>query len=208
MRCLIRASSIAFALLLAGTARASTLEADIEALNAELRNGARVGMPVSRVDRLVRQGADVNAPAPYGETALYYAIQFGRVKVALRLLELGADPNSVDDVDRTPLLKAAEDCDWRLVKALLKAGARVNHQDHAGRTALINAAEGGCVRATAVILTLARGKVRIDQMDGNYRTALEYARHPWIQQMLEVSGGGHATPNEAVNPLADPILRP
>ncbi len=180
-------------------AAADPLGADVETLSRELRERARYGV-ISELESLIRRGADVNAPAAYGETALFYAIQFGRVKAANRLLELGANPNLVDDTDRSPLLKAAEDCNWRVVEQLLKKGAKINHKDFYGRTALINAAEGGCVRAVAVLLTQGRGKIQIDAMDANYRTAYEYARHPWILWMIEKAREGAAVPQEGQPP--------
>ncbi|MEK6705290.1 MAG: ankyrin repeat domain-containing protein [Bdellovibrionota bacterium] len=159
-----------------------------EFLNQMLRHEAKYGR-ISRIESLIQQGADVNGRAEYGETALYYSILFGRVKASLRLIELGADPNTTDDMDRTPLLKAADDCNYRIVEALLKVGANANHADYYGRTPLINAVESNCVRAVAVILSNAKGNVDLDAHDNSYRTATDYARHPWIEKMLEIAHG-------------------
>ena len=181
----ISSSSIEFG---GGTALEFIEAGSKESLNRQLRHEAKLGR-ISRIEKLIREGADVNAAAEYGETALYYAILFGRVKAALRLIELGANPNSKDDMDHTPLLKAAEDCNFRVVDALLKAGADVNHADYFGRTALINASESNCIRAVAVILTRAKGRVQIEAEDNYFHNARDYAQHPWVQQMLDLATG-------------------
>ena len=92
------------------------------------------------IERLT-EGANINGKAPHGESALEYAIRFGRYGAALRLIQLGANPNAEDDSGLSPLLRSASDCNGsRVVEALLRAGANVNHHDLYGRTALINAA--------------------------------------------------------------------
>ena len=131
---------------------------DQEALNQSLRQEALSGV-IPRIERLIRQGANINGKAPHGESALEYAIRFGRYGAALRLIQLGANPNAEDDSGLSPLLRSASDCNGsRVVEALLRAGANVNHHDLYGRTALINAAHADCVRTIAVILLKQRRK--------------------------------------------------
>lgn len=156
---------------------------DREVLNRRLRSEATFGR-TQRIEELVKLGADLNSQTEYGESALYYAIVFDRTKTALRLLELGANPNTLDESDRSPLHKAASQCNFRIVRALLKSGAKINHADFNGRTALINASESSCLRTVAVLLTHKKVRVHVAAQDFSLRSALDYARHPFIEQML------------------------
>ncbi|OFZ18027.1 MAG: hypothetical protein A2X94_04575 [Bdellovibrionales bacterium GWB1_55_8] len=166
---------------------ALAVESDQETLDRSLRQEAITGA-VSRIERLIKMGADINGKAAHGESALEYAIRFGRHGIALKLIQLGADPNPEDDSGVTPLLRAAGDPNAsRVVNALLKAGADVNHQDLYGRTALMNAAHADCVRTVAIILTQARDTVKIDAQNDLFQTASDLAREGLIPQMLELA---------------------
>ncbi|MGK5085597.1 ankyrin repeat domain-containing protein, partial [Bdellovibrionota bacterium FG-1] len=139
-------------LVFAGAILAAESSVDQESLNKSLRQEAMGGV-IPRIEQLIRRGANINGQAAHGETALEYAIWFGRWGAALKLIELGANPNLADDSGRTPLLRAAGECNAsRVVEALLRAGAKVNHYDLYGKTALINAARADCARTVAVML--------------------------------------------------------
>ena len=133
---------------------------------------------ISKIDSWVQAGADVDAQADYGETALFYVSSFGRTKAALRLLELGANPNIANDSDITPLQKAAADCNTKVVKALLDAGADVNFADHHGRTPLMKATISNCDGTVALLLS--RREIKIHTTDESRKTAMDFATHPWI----------------------------
>ena len=135
-----------------------------------------------------RQGANINGKAPHGESALEYAIRFGRYGAALRSIQLGANPNAEDDSGLSPLLRSASDCNGsRVVEALLRAGADVNHHDLYGRTALINAAHADCVRTIAVILLRAKEEVDIDAKDDALETASDLSRDGLVPLMLDMA---------------------
>lgn len=64
-------------------------------IHEELWEAARAG-DVARVTRALERGADVNAKARYGVTALTFAASQGRADVVKLLLDKGADPNAQD----------------------------------------------------------------------------------------------------------------
>lgn len=162
---------------------------DIESLNKTLRIDAAHGR-IGRIEKLIKQGAQINGKSEYGESALYYAVLFGQIKTSLWLLSHGADPNIEDDVGRTPLLKAAEDCNDRVVDTLLRSGARVNHSDQWGKTALMNAVDSNCIRTVAILLTRARGKIKIGAQDHGLMRAEDFVKGPMVQRMLDLAKEG------------------
>lgn len=61
------------------------------------------GGNIALVDGLAQHGADLDAQAPFGETALHYAAAKGDVAMVKRLLALGANPNlQTEKVNRFP----------------------------------------------------------------------------------------------------------
>ncbi len=171
--------------VLGATSPASTPTLEQASLDARLRAEARIGT-ARRTRELLQAGANVNATASYGETALLYAAQFGHTKLARVLIEWGANPElETEDLGQTPLIKAAEDGNWRMVEALLRAGANPNHANAFGRTPLIEASEGRNVRAVAVLLQLGGKRLDVRAEDGSGRSARDYALHPTIQSMLD-----------------------
>ena len=106
-----------------------------------------------RIRRLIRQGADPNAPVNYrGETPFMMSIKKktgnghlqGQIEIVGILIEEGADPNRATKFAKeTPLMTAAKDGNLELVRLLISKGADPNLQDARGRTALMFAAENG-----------------------------------------------------------------
>jgi len=175
---------------------------DQEALNQRLRQEAIAGV-IPRIEKLILLGADINAQAPHGESALDYAIRFGRYGAALRLIQLGANPNSEDDLGMTPLLRAASEASAsRIVDALLRAGADVNHRDFYGRTALIIAAQTDCARTVAVLLTRSKNVIKIDAEDDDGQTASDLSQNGLIPYMLSL-----AREHQQVDAVNSPYLK-
>jgi ankyrin repeat protein len=192
------ASALAMVMALASQA-AALADPSRDDLNRSLREAARVG-DLPRIEASLQAGADINAAAPHGETALYYAALFGRTHAAIRLIERGADLEATTyDLGRTVLLRAAESCDSRLVEALLKAGADINRVDAMGAAPLMEAVESSCVRTVAILLSFGRGKIHLHARDHSFRSAEDYARHPWIEGMLKLARGQKVEP-EALPP--------
>jgi ankyrin len=107
------------------------------------------------VRNLLKQGADVNATAGDGVTALHWAARRGDAEMANLLLLAGANARAATQSARyTALHLAAERGSAPIVKALLENGAEVNAATATGATPLMFAAAGG---ETATISALLDG---------------------------------------------------
>jgi hypothetical protein len=133
-------------------ARTTALEGELEAVQALIRRGARVDLPIAaalgRVEDVRRL-----LPAAHSEDrhlVLALASQYGHVEIVGLLLDAGEDPNRYNPVGShshaTPLHQAAGSGNEKLVRFLVERGARVDLKDilwqatpadwarHAGRT--------------------------------------------------------------------------
>jgi|GEM_PF-632158 len=97
---------------------------------------------LGRVERLVNEGAPLNAMAPQG-TALYLAAAKGHDEMLWYLLRQGAHVNRGMPNGRTPLMVASENGHTRIVQMLLRAGADLERKGVDGTTALAAAALQG-----------------------------------------------------------------
>ncbi|MVW79833.1 hypothetical protein GOQ28_12975 [Bordetella sp. 02P26C-1] len=89
------------------------------------------------VQRLLAQGANVDAQNHAGDTALLICAQRRVFPAVSLLLRGGADVNLANSRGKTALMLAAEAGDIYTVKALLAFRANVLAVDHAGRTAMM-----------------------------------------------------------------------
>ena len=96
-----------------------------------------------RVQTLLGEGVDVNAPRADGVTALVWAAHWDDVGTVELLLSAGADANAADDHGVTPLMRACENASVEIVRGLLDAGANANAAQTSGMTALMLAAGTG-----------------------------------------------------------------
>ena len=129
---------------------------ELEGLEALIRRGARIDLPVAAALNQV-EGAQRLLPEADGESrhlALALASQYGRVEIVRMLLDAGEDPNRYNPVGghshATPLHQAALSGDEQLVRLLVERGARLDLRDvlwhgtpadwarHAGRTGIEN----------------------------------------------------------------------
>lgn len=78
---------------------------------------------------LAEKGCPVDAPGPYGYTALRYSISIGRSDMAALLLDRGADINAKDNEGSTPLHVAASHGKMDMISFLLERGADVHMRD-------------------------------------------------------------------------------
>lgn len=98
-----------------------------------LMHAAKLG-DIRRLERLLREGTDVNTAAPDGSTALVYAASSGNPVAVEVLLKAGARA-------RTPaggeaLITAAAEGDRASLELLLKAGVDPNYREKSGATPL------------------------------------------------------------------------
>jgi uncharacterized protein len=144
---------------------------------------------------LIGSGADVNAAARDGSTALLWAAYHHDVQMVHALLEAGADPNVANRYGVTPLLQASRTGDAPVIQALLGGGADPNLAHPDGETALMAASRAGSV--DAVRLLLERGADPNAAESYQHQTALMWA-----------AGEGHTDVVDALLAAgADPNLR-
>ncbi len=106
------------------------------------------------VRTLLRDGADVNASAGDGMTALHWAADAGEVEIANILIDAGANVDAVTRLgDYTPLHLASRQGSASLIEALLEAGASPNSNSTAGGSSALHFAAGaGSVAAIKTLL--------------------------------------------------------
>ena len=118
----------------------------------------------ARLRALLERGADVDAPAPDGTTALHWAAHWSDPETVRLLVRAGADVDAANRYGATPLWLAAERAAADVVGLLLEAGADPNALAlGAGESPLMAAARAG--GASAVRLLLAHG-ADVDARDG------------------------------------------
>lgn len=81
---------------------------------------------VKKIEKLVSQGADVNAHGEKNATALFWAMRKDNIKGFAKLLELGADPNVVFDDSGSIIHWAAKNENYQYLKLVLDNGGNAN----------------------------------------------------------------------------------
>ena len=79
---------------------------------------------------MLEAGADVNAQANNGFSALMLSCQNGHDMCAREVLKAGADPNKAAGFGWTALMLAANEGHTETCEALLKAGADIDAKDN------------------------------------------------------------------------------
>ncbi|MZR29760.1 ankyrin repeat domain-containing protein [Sneathiella litorea] len=103
-----------------------------------LHHAAIAGVPKT-VRVLIRNGAQVDLPDPFGNTALIQAAAYGSTAAAEILIEGGADIDEENRQGETALIKAAKSGHKAVAMLLLEKGATLDWTDFTGRTALDHA---------------------------------------------------------------------
>lgn len=146
---------------------------------------------VTKIEAMLKDGMDVDATNPMGETALMFGSSYAQVVKVL--VAAGARVNARNKYQATALFYAAlrtqmvEESDYHEgLKELIAAGADVNARDVGGRTALMYAANEG---HTGYIKILLEAGADVNAQDKEGQSALTYA--------LESERGGAAEVLEA-----------
>jgi ankyrin repeat protein len=143
----------------------------------------------SRVNALLKQRADVNAPQIDGMTALHWAIYHDDPALAEELLRAGASVKAATRYGVTPLSLACTNGSDVLVEMLLKAGADPNLPLPGGETPLMTAARTGALASVKALVS--RGAT-VDAKDvSRGQTALMWAAaegHAAVAQELLAAG--------------------
>jgi hypothetical protein len=118
-----------------GALEAAIGQGELEAVNALIRRGARISLPVVSAMGRVEEARRLLPGAGNEDRhrALAVAAQFGRVEVVRMLLEVGEDPNRYNSAGfhshSTPLHQAALAGHEEVVRLLVERGARVDMKD-------------------------------------------------------------------------------
>ena len=92
-------------------------------LQLRLQTAITMGM-TAEVEKLIDQGADINAANEYGKTPLIQAVESKNLKLTKLLLAKGADPNK-----RDPLVAAIKESQNEIAELLINKGADVTSSD-------------------------------------------------------------------------------
>jgi ankyrin repeat protein len=157
-------------------------------------DGARLIEAVKSGERmaalaLLQAGAQANATAPDGTTALHWAVRNNDAMLVDRLLRAGAKPHPENRYGVTPIALACESGTAALVERLLEAGVSANATGPYGETALHTCAHAGNTAGARVLLAAGASVDPGDSWRG--QTPLMWAAaqgHPETMQALVEAG--------------------
>ena len=187
----------------AGREDGRAIREEIKLISAAERGDART------VQRLLEEGASVDARDEGGRTALIAAAYGNRLGVARSLIEVGADVDAKDQTQQSAYLISTSEVgdDPRLLELTLRNGANVHSLDSYNGTGLIRAAERGHVRIVQRVL---QTSVEVDHVNNLGWTALLEAiilgdggpRHTKVVRLLVGAGANvNLADGEGVTPL-------
>jgi ankyrin repeat protein len=105
------------------------------------------------VRKLIKERADVNAPANDGSSALLWAAYHSDTEMAKALVAAGASVDAANHYGVTPLLQASRNGDVEVLRALLDAGADPTRWHAEGETPLMAASRTGRVDAVRLLIS-------------------------------------------------------
>jgi hypothetical protein len=105
----------------------------------------------SAVQKLIRDGSNINETDDNGLTPLMHAIWSSNFESAKALLNMGAGIDKTDKAGKTALMYASELGNIEIMKMLLSKGADINIKDNSGIHALFYATDNGFHNATKLI---------------------------------------------------------
>jgi uncharacterized protein len=133
---------------------------------------------------LLQGGANVNATAGDGTTALHWASYRDDIAAADLLIRAGANVNAANDLGATPLWTASQNGSEAMVRRLLAAGANPNLTLLRGESSLMVASRAG--NPVVVEQLLSKG-ANVNARAARGQTALMWAvaqKHPEVVQVL------------------------
>ena len=164
---------------------------------------------VEEIERLLDEGASVDAQDANGRTALVAAAYGNHLDAARVLVGAGADVNIKDDTEQSAYLISTSEVgdDPRLLEMMLENGADVRSLDSYDGTGLIRAADRGHVRIVEMLLETDTDVDHVNNLDW---TALLEAvilgggdeRHTEVVRLLVQGGADPNIPDgDGVTPL-------
>nr|WP_320110180.1 ankyrin repeat domain-containing protein [Wolbachia endosymbiont (group B) of Chorthippus parallelus] len=104
------------------------------------------------LEKLIKEGANVNERNKYGNIPLHWAASYGRLSTVEELIEKGADINAKNNNGNTPLHWAVKSSHLEVAKFLISNHADVNAKNKDGWTSLHFAAAYGNLNIVKLIL--------------------------------------------------------
>jgi ankyrin repeat protein len=174
----LRATALAFVVFVGSPA----LAADAPVADAAERGDW------ARVQKLLNDRGNANAPQIDGMTALHWATHHDATETVNLLIAAGANAKAENRYGVTALSLACANGNADTIRLLLAAGADANTAVHGGETALMTAARTGRV---APVQALLDAGATVDAKDRNGQTALMWAAddgHAAVVELLVRSG--------------------
>jgi uncharacterized protein len=163
-------AAVASAMVTNAAAMAQTAPTPAEMEAYDGLHAAVVAGSSSRLEHLVRTGADVNTRDSFGRTPLMIAAYRGDIAVTRALIELGANVNALDHHSYDAVTIAAARDDVEMLRLLLSSGGNARAiVGPVGGSALIAAARRGNAAAVAALID---ARAPIDHVDYLGNTAL------------------------------------
>jgi ankyrin repeat protein len=156
----------------------------------------------SEIERLIREGADINAETDEGATPLIFAVTNNKLEAVITLLNYNSDANKITSTYETPLLIAVKNNNFEITEALIRAGAQVDSPDIFGATPLNHASVSG-YRDIVDLLLYYGASVDIKAVDGTTPLmASIWAGYPDIADLLIQNGANmEARDTEGITPF-------
>ena len=156
----------------------------------------------TEIERLVREGAEVDAENSQGATPLYFAIINRKTEAVKTLIKLGADVNKVSFLNETPLLLSVQMNNLDIAEALIRGGADVNYQNKNFVTPLHYSSIYGLIDFVDLLLYY---EADIDSKDVDGTTPLMaavWAGYPDVADLLIRNGANmEARDNDGFTPF-------
>ncbi|MCX6325336.1 MAG: ankyrin repeat domain-containing protein [Bacteroidia bacterium] len=106
----------------------------------------------SEIERIIGEGADINAETDEGATPLIFAVTNNRLAAVKTLLNFNPLLDKVTTSFETPLLIAVKNRNFEITEALIRAGSEVDYPDRQGATPLHHASINGYLDIVDLLL--------------------------------------------------------
>lgn len=128
---------------------------------------------VDIIQKMLKEGTNVNTQTKDRSTALMWAAKGGYLKVVQVLINAKAKVNMQNKSGNTALTYAAHGGHSKTVEALIKAGAKVNRKNKQGNSALMLAAIDGDLNSVNILI---ESNADLELKNKNGFTALDLAK--------------------------------